>query len=134
MWLPNWTLPIECHDLGVRFGVIWNFVIQWTSTDRQRYLQYSAAFNPITLPQWSIQNKYIITIHTILKLLLKKDYNNYFAQFWLEVDSLTCPACFGMNCSESEKIQNLEDTPSGPSFMNSCPKPLPHLPQLTYKY
>ena len=37
----------------------------------------------------------------------------------------------GTNFKEWLNIQKREPFPPGPSPMNSCPKPLPHLPQLT---
>lgn len=54
----------------------------------------------------------------------------------------TCPASIttlaaiilpllGTNLSEWLKIQKRETPSSGPSFTNSCPSPLPHLPQRT---
>ncbi len=37
-----------------------------------------------------------------------------------------------LNSREDENIQNLE-FPSGPSLRNSCPRPLPHLLQDTFR-
>lgn len=51
---------------------------------------------------------------------------------WL-LTPVSSPSCFGTNLRECENIQNRDVLPSGPSFINSWPNPLPHFPHETFR-